>query len=579
LNEVSDPEFKRGLLRGELFLGIVSGVSAAQARVNLSAAGSPSASHFESGRYGLGEVGELVLIEGQVDLVLGRLVDVRVPEAERRVIGLRPTQSSEVEASGFVQFLGSVRPDSLRVSAGVASYPRLGDRVYAAPHAFVAKIPDLMQAGLIPEEAIRLHVGHVSGKAEAAVSVRPEKLFGRHCAVLGATGGGKSWTIARLLEECTRYNAKVVLLDATSEYRTLGDPNVVHVHLGDPVKKAPTSSACSIPPTVFQESDFIALFEPSGKVQGPKLREAIRSLRLVQLEPTLGVDGLLGKASRKKKDIETARKRHLSQIESPDSPFNPHLLAPQLMQECIFPDAGTSIAPDPSRFGNFNDSDRSFCLPLATRIHAIVTAKAFSPVFGESGTPFSGSLTGFLSNQGVRILRVCLGGVSYEYRAREFIMNAIGRILLTKARTGAFADSPLLVFVDEAHNFLGRSVGYEEGAVRLDAFELIAREGRKYGLNLCLATQRPRDLTEGVLSQIGTLIVHRLTSDRDREIVERACGEIDRTATAFLANLREGEAAIIGVDFPIPLTIQIEIPQATPASDGPNYQKAWKLPS
>jgi hypothetical protein len=119
-------------------------------------------------------------------------------------------------------------------------------------------------------------------------------------------------------------------------------------------------------------------------------------------------------------------------------------------------------------------------------------------------------------------------------------------------------------------------VGIDDSALRLDAFELIAREGRKFGLNICLSTQRPRDLTESVLSQMGTLIVHRLTNDRDRDIVERACGEIDRAASAFLANLRAGEAAIIGVDFPIPLTVQVSAPVVPPMSDGPDYQTAWK---
>jgi hypothetical protein len=52
---------------------------------------------------------------------------------------------------------------------------------------------------------------------------------------------------------------------------------------------------------------------------------------------------------------------------------------------------------------------------------------------------------------------------------------------------------------------------------------------------------------------------------------------IDRSATAFLANLRAGEAVIIGVDFPIPLTVQIARPGSPPSSDGPDYQKAWSL--
>jgi len=94
-------------------------------------------------------------------------------------------------------------------------------------------------------------------------------------------------------------------------------------------------------------------------------------------------------------------------------------------------------------------------------------------------------------------------------------------------------------------------------------------------LNICLATQRPRDITEGVLSQMGTLLVHRLTNDRDREVVERACGEIDRSAAAFLPNLKQGEVAMVGVDFPIPVTIQIGRPSQPPMSDGPSFQELW----
>ena len=156
------------------------------------------------------------------------------------------------------------------------------------------------------------------------------------------------------------------------------------------------------------------------------------------------------------------------------------------------------------------------------------------------------------------------------------IANVIGRQILGGARGGKFRDQPTVLLVDEAHNFLGRRIGSDDHSTQLDAFELIAKEGRKYGLNLCLASQRPRDITEGVLSQMGTLIVHRLTNDRDREVVERACGEIDRSASAFLPNLRPGEAAVIGTDFPIPLTLQVAKPGTKPRSGGPDYQKHWR---
>ncbi len=559
-------QYDHGILRRELFLGTVESVSATAARVALTEAGRPTGSQFEAGRYGRGEVGELVLIEGQVDLVLARLIEVRVPEVTRRSRDGH-VDHADPEAFGVVQFLGNVRADSLRVAAGVASYPRLGDRVYAAPHGFVADIPSLMDHR-VPNE-IRLDFGSVSGKGEAKVSVRPEKLFGRHCAVLGATGGGKSWTVARLLEEAARHRSKVVLLDATGEYRSFEDRRVVHYHMGTPVEPASGSKPCSMPPTVFQESDFIALFEPSGKVQGPKLREAIRSLRLVQLDPTLGTsDGLLEKKEREKRPITEAMRRLADAIESPATPFNALRLSDQIAHECVADGAN-------GKWGRIDENGLTWCIPIRTRIEAIVRSQAFAPVFSSSDPSFLDATESVLTSDVARILRLDLSGLSYEFHAREFIANAIGRSLLRKARERRFLGMPLIVVVDEAHNFIGRSVGYEEGAVRLDAFEMIAREGRKYGLTICLATQRPRDLTEGVLSQIGTLIVHRLTNDRDREIVERACGEVDRAATAFLANLRQGEAAIIGVDFPIPLTIQVARPRYEPKSDGPDFQSAW----
>ena len=567
------PGLRDGLLRPELHMGVVSAVSASHARVTLSAAGAPSGSHFEARRYGRGEVGEFVLIEGQLNLVLGRLIEVRLPEAERRTFAVDRQDSDGPDVVGTVQFLGAVRADTLRVSAGVATYPRLGDRVYAAPHAFVGHIPRLLDADGSQPTPLTLNLGFVSGTSDAEVWARPEKLFGRHCAVLGATGGGKSWTVARLIEECSKHNAKVILLDATGEYRTLPNATTLHFHLGTPPKLAPGSTACSLPPSSFQESDFIALFEPSGKVQGPRFREAIRSLRLARLEPSLAQsNGLILKAQQKKKLITDALVKHARAVEAPDTGFDVTLLDKQLFEECVFPE-GFNKPPD--SWGGYADGDKGYCLGLATRISAIVTASSFAPIFGGAGEPLTKHIGAFLDQGDKRVLRLCLGGVSYEYRAREFIVNAIGRFLLTEARTGRFQREPTLVFVDEAHNFLGRSVGSEDSVVRLDAFELIAREGRKYGLNLCLATQRPRDLTEGVLSQIGTLIVHRLTNDRDRDVVERACGEIDRAASAFLANLRAGEAAIIGVDFPIPLTVQLLPPTAPPASDGPDYQKAW----
>ncbi len=566
-------ESDRGLLLPTLRMGVVSSVNANIARINLKNAGAPSGTYFETGRYGLGEVGEFVLIEGQQSLILGRIVEIRLPERDRRSVTQDYKGATELDAIGNIQLLGSVSmADDLTVTAGVDAYPRLGDRVYAAPDHFVATIPTLMDPAAARKDQIRLELGFVGPSKTSVVTISPEKLFGRHCAILGATGGGKSWTTARIIEECLKYNAKMILFDPSGEYREASKAAVIHCHLGDPVHKADGSMACALPPTCFQESDFIALFDPAGKVQGPKFRAAIRSLRLAKLEPHVAPDGFIKKINQKKAPITAAETKPgvSEKLDDPRQEFEVKHLVSQIEQECVWPDGY-----NPSKWGK-EDGNFAHCLSLVTRINGVLISPAFSCVFNCPQPSLTQRIDSFLAGED-RLLRICLSGISYEYKAREIIANAIGRYLLNKARLGSFRKHPLIVFVDEAHNFLGRSIGAEDSTAKLDSFEFLAKEGRKFGVNICLATQRPRDITVGVLSQMGTLLVHRLTNDRDREVVEKACGEIDRSASAFLPNLKPGEAAIIGVDFPIPLTIQMKKPTHRPESEGPNFQKYWKI--
>lgn len=562
-----------GLLRPELFVGVLSNITALNVRFNVSSAGNPSATHYKGGRYGRGEVGEFVLIEGQATHLLGRIVELRLPERDRRSVNLGAPPRDDLDAVGTVQLLGSVAMDSLCVTAGVQVYPRLGDRVYSAPHQLLAHLPSLMETDAATPPEVLLTLGTIDVAKDSTVAIKPEKLFGRHCAILGATGGGKSWTTARVIEECIKHKSKIILLDATGEYRDFDNPDVEHWHLGDPPQKHGKSKKSSVPPASFIESDFIAMFEPAGKVQGPRLQAAIRSLRLVTLETGLAEGGLLPKSGKTKKPIEDAERKHSAAVNDPSTAFEVQNLVRQIEEECVFPSA--NYGRDPTKWGDRSDSDISYCLSLLTRIAAVMASPAFGCVFKDKDTPLSKVIEDFLDGDN-RLLRICLSGVAHEFKAREIVVNVIGRKLLAMARQSKFLKSPIVVFLDEAHSFLGRQIGNEDTVAKLDAFELIAKEGRKYGLNMCLATQRPRDITEGVLSQMGALIVHRLTNDRDREVVERACGEIDRAAASFLPTLRPGEAAIIGADFPIPLTVQMIPPDTKPKSDGPDYQAKWK---
>ena len=142
------------------------------------------------------------------------------------------------------------------------------------------------------------------------------------------------------------------------------------------------------------------------------------------------------------------------------------------------------------------------------------------------------------------------------HRTREIIANALARNLLAYARQGRFKVQPLVLALDEAHQALSPKLSDLALDFPLEAFNIIAKEGRKYGLTLCLATQRPRDIPDDVLSQGGTFFAHRLVNEADRGAVERATGSADSTILSHLPAMAPGEAFIIGVDFPTPLRVR-----------------------
>jgi hypothetical protein len=557
-------------------IGSVCEAGPSYVKANLPKAAKDSPSLRFGERMAGGQVGEFVFIECAAFAVFGRITSVKLPERDRLAVEVELGKSHEAHPVGSVQLLATLDLDSGRVICGIAEHPRLGSFIYSAPPALVSHVAERFGSKADAEAKVKLHIGSLPAGNHQSIEVTPERVFGRHCAVLGTTGGGKSYTLARLMTECAKHNSKIILLDATGEYHTLGDL-AEHYYLGLPAKKPAVGDEVVLPYEELSEMDLYALFQPSGKVQAPKLRAAIRSLKLARAQPVLAPSGIILKAEKPRQPILDGMKNNATAVNDPGAKFDITKLAEQIQCECVWPTGGTANAPDPSKFGK-DSGEMAYCVTLVSRINAMLQSDALSPILRPGiKTSLVEKLGKFLQANTKPILRVSLEFVQFDYHARELIANAIGRDLIRRARAGDFADAPLLVFLDEAHQFLNRTLGDEETAHRLDAFDVIAKEGRKYGLAMCMATQRPRDIPDGVLSQMGTLIVHRLINDKDREVVERAAGEIDRAAAAFLPTLSPGEAAVVGVDFPIPLTVQIAMPPEIhkPKSEGPNFQKAW----
>jgi len=171
-------------------------------------------------------------------------------------------------------------------------------------------------------------------------------MFGRHCAVLGTTGGGKSWTVARLIEQAARLpNSKVILLDATGEFHTLS-AGVHHLHLGEGAPAPTGSSPVDFPYWELTEADLFALFKPSGQTQAPKLRQAMKSLKIAHLEKNLAPKGFLEKAHQPKATFEEAYTKHAAKIENSRATFIIRHLSRQIVEECVWPSGKTQGSED-----------------------------------------------------------------------------------------------------------------------------------------------------------------------------------------------------------------------------------------
>ena len=240
----------------------------------------------------------------------------------------------------------NINLETREITQSKATEEIVGAEVFIAPVGFVNS---LVSEKNIEEQKVVIDFIESGGPDK---DVTPEMIFGRHLAILGATGSGKSYTIAKLIEEASRYDSKIILFDASGEFSNL--KKTLHVKLGHEVNPDPKSLKVSLPFSELRESDLFAIFKPTGQSQAPNLRQAIKSLKLAALESHLGLDGIIFKASKSKVKYETAYQIHYDTVESQNADFDITKLTRQINNECVHP---TRSAMEPLFWGEVNPSD------------------------------------------------------------------------------------------------------------------------------------------------------------------------------------------------------------------------------
>lgn len=551
----------------ERLAGTVIAVQGSEATVSLPWAGLAPVSLF--GQPVLrGEVGEFLLIACGPVAIFGRLTSLEAPRAKRPEASATPDAQTAIDVFGTVQLLGTLRLDG-GFKRGVERHPRVGDLAYAADGDAIRAV----LASGVSSDGVCLALGRLRGGQAVDVDVPAEVLFGRHLAIVGSTGGGKSWSLETLMEQSARFGVRILLLDATGEFAPLGD---FAEHVSVAATAPSTGERVCLPHQQLSESDRRALLRPSAGSQLPKLRAAIRSLRLVEvLGPNhpLVHDGLLPKVNKPRKPFSEATFAHAAVMDDPQAPFDIRKLSDQVRHECVW----ETDQRDGTSFGGWAHNELSYCNTMIARILDLTLTRDVMEILAPEDASHPRSvldvIDAWLTASSPNILRISLADLTFEHNMREIVVNTIGRHVLALARGNQFRARPLVVAIDEAHQFFGQSVADEFVAASFDSFDLVAKEGRKYGLVICMATQRPGDLPAAVLSQAGMLLVHRLTERRDRERVEHAASELSLSAIRQLPSLIPGEALIVGSEFAVPVPVRIHKPQRPPRSEGPTFSR------
>ena len=141
---------------------------------------------------------------------------------------------------------------------------------------------------------------------------------------------------------------------------------------------------------------------------------------------------------------------------------------------------------------------------------------------------------------------------------------------------------PTVLILEEAHTFIKRGRDDDDGlpsATRLcrEAFERIAREGRKFGLGMVLSSQRPYELSPTVLAQCNTFLLHRIVNDSDQDLVRRLVPDSIGGMLRELPSLPSRQAILLGWATPLPVLVEMtKLDRAQrPHSDDPDFWNVW----
>lgn len=515
-------------------------------------------------------------------------------------------------------------------------------------------------------EKKRVCIGTSPVANDAKVYVDPDRLFGRHLAVLGNTGSGKScsvaglvrWSIEAVQRECSgRPNARFIILDPNGEYSRAfpKDDATIRARIFK-VNAGEGEAPLKMPLWFWNSAEWCAFTQASVKTQRPALLHALRWVRegltepapdtshemrrflrtlvtIIRTEKNKGTPwaefpkpkAFFEKLEKWKRYLEseidsfdclqkTRLQEVVNKIESLCTPRRqPHAhydFTRSEVEELLSATSAAHLAfggDESETFPSDVDAPRPFegasllraleasaemldvsehVETLLVRIRALLSDARMKPIIGRATvTTLEGWLTDHIGSDGaengcVAVVDLSLVPSDVVHVITAVIARMVFEALQRYVKLNGRA-LPTVLVMEEAHTFIKRykeDLDFQDAAaVCCQVFERIAREGRKFGLGLVLSSQRPSELSPTVLSQCNTFLLHRISNDRDQDLVHRLVPDNLRGLLRELPSLPSQHAILLGWASELPVLVKInDLPEfQRPRSDDPDFWDVW----
>jgi hypothetical protein len=497
--------------------------------------------------YPIGQFGSIVRIHFGRRLIyalVGRLRMKAEYEAERGIASQASADERVVEADLFGEgewsqdAAGTAKLDFQR---GVATYPLPQQTVYLTPKSELRFIYGQTKGAVIQ---LGEHVG--SGGAPCFADMN--ELLGKHTAVLGSTGAGKSAAVAAIIHSIlergkdaghANWNPRIVILDPHNEYRT-AFPAASRLSTDD--------GTLSLPYWLLNFQEIVALLIGKTEFVATSQANIVKSALMDSRNEGAAVLGL-----------DAAR----ITVDSP-VPFELATLR-------------TRIEADKPPQASKQDSHNSILQKLDVLMADARLKFLMSEWDGSATDPFP-TIVSQLVGDGPKPRVIDLSGVPNEVAGVSSAVIARTLFNLKVWQTAEErASDPVVLVCEEAHRYVPNR-GEAQYEAAQEAIRRIAKEGRKYGVGLLLVSQRPSEVEATVLSQCNSWIVLRVTNDADREHVKAILPDSMAGLTKMLSGLRRQEAIFVGQAAMLPSRIMIRDLAAhqLPKSNDIDFDAGWQ---